>query len=104
MLQWLLAALHLPALGIGLGAVALRAAALGGPLDRDGLRRDGLRRDGLADTAWGGAALLWLVTGLRRAFGGVRRARTTTSTAACGGLTPRLCRQKPVQTGWDCTL
>ena len=99
MLQWLLAALHLPALGIGLGAVALRAAALGGPLDRDGLRRDGL-----ADTAWGGAALLWLVTGLRRAFGGVRRARTTTSTAACGGLTPRLCRQKPVQTGWDCTL
>ncbi len=68
MLQWLLAALHLLALGIGLGAVVARAQALGGPLDPHGLRRLFL-----ADTLWGVAALLWISTGLYRAFGGVEK-------------------------------
>ena len=39
MLRWLLAALHLTALGIGLGAVWVRAGPLRGPLDPAGLRR-----------------------------------------------------------------
>jgi putative membrane protein len=68
LLQWLLAALHLLALGIGLGAVAVRAAALGSAPDPGALRRTFL-----ADTAWGVAAVLWIVTGLWRAFGGVEK-------------------------------
>lgn len=36
---WLLAAVHLLGLGIGLGAVYVRARALRGELDRGGLRR-----------------------------------------------------------------
>jgi putative membrane protein len=71
MLQWLLAALHLLALGIGLGAVSLRALVLGGRLDADGLRRAFL-----ADSLWGVAALLWLATGLYRAFGGMEKGTT----------------------------
>ena len=60
-----LAWLHLVALGIGLGAVWMRAAALRiRPLDRPALRRAFA-----ADGAWGLAALLWLVTGLWRWFG-----------------------------------
>ena len=39
MLRWLLAAFHLTALGIGLGAVWVRAGALRGPFDPAGLRR-----------------------------------------------------------------
>jgi putative membrane protein len=50
-LQWILAWLHLLALGIGLGAVWARGLAL-------------------ADNFWGAAAALWIVTGLLRAFGG----------------------------------
>jgi len=57
-------ALHLLALAIGLPAVALRGSALGGPLDAPGLRRVFV-----ADAAWGIAAILWLATGLVRAFG-----------------------------------
>ena len=65
LVRWLLAALHLVALGIGLGAVWARARALRGPLDGKGLRRVFQ-----ADAVWGLAAGLWLVTGLLRAFGG----------------------------------
>jgi hypothetical protein len=39
MLRWLLAAAHLLALGIGLGAVWARSRALRGSLDPAGLRR-----------------------------------------------------------------
>ena len=67
-MQWLLAWLHLLALGIGLGAVWARGQALSGELDRAGLRRVFL-----ADNFWGAAAMLWLVTGLLRAFGGFEK-------------------------------
>ena len=66
--RWLVAALHLLALGIGLGAVWVRALALRAPLDTAGLRR-ALRADGL----WGLAALIWISTGLWRAFGGLEK-------------------------------
>jgi putative membrane protein len=68
MLRWLLAAFHLLALGIGLGAISVRAWALRPPL-----RPDRLPLVFLADTAWGVAALLWISTGLWRAFGGVEK-------------------------------
>jgi len=61
-------ALHLLALAIGLPAVYLRGRALKGRLDADGLRRLFA-----ADTLWGIAALLWLATGLLRAFGGLEK-------------------------------
>jgi putative membrane protein len=69
--QWLLAALHLLALGIGLGAVGVRAQVLGGSLDRVALGRVFL-----ADTFWGVAAVLWIVTGLLRAFAGFEKGTT----------------------------
>jgi putative membrane protein len=61
-------ALHLLALGIGLPAVFLRGRALRGPLDEARLGRLFA-----ADTAWGLAALLWVATGLLRAFGGLEK-------------------------------
>lgn len=67
-LRWLLAALHLLALGIGLGAVFARGRALRGPL-HDG----GFQRVFLADNLWGLAGLLWIGTGLVRAFGGFEK-------------------------------
>jgi putative membrane protein len=66
--RWLLAALHLLALGIGLGAVLDRAWSLRGRLDEAGLRR--LFR---ADNLWALAALLWISTGLLRAFAGFEK-------------------------------
>lgn len=68
MLQWLLASLHLLALGIGLGAVVARAFGLRSP----GLGSQ-LSRVFLADGLWGGAAFLWISTGVWRAFGGVEK-------------------------------
>lgn len=67
-LRWLLAFTHLVALGIGLGAVWVRARALRGTLDPAGLRRVFG-----ADTLWGVAAGLWIATGVWRAFGGVEK-------------------------------
>jgi putative membrane protein len=66
--RWLFAALHLLALGIGLGAVWARARGLQGEL-----HETGLRRVFYADTWWGIAALLWITTGLVRAFGGLEK-------------------------------
>ena len=60
---WLLAALHLIALGIGLGAVWTRARALrrvGSPAQ--------LARAFRADAWWGAAAGVWIATGLARLF------------------------------------
>jgi putative membrane protein len=68
MLRWLFAALHLLALGIGFGAIVARASALRGTLDGAGIRRVLY-----ADTAWGIAALLWIATGLLRAFAGFEK-------------------------------
>jgi putative membrane protein len=66
LIRWLFAASHLLALGIGLGAVWARGRALGSRLDPAGLRRVFN-----ADSAWGLAAVLWIGTGLARAFGGL---------------------------------
>jgi putative membrane protein len=68
MVPWLLAAVHLMALGIGLGAIWARARALRGSLDPLGFRRVFY-----ADSWWGIAAVLWMVTGLVRAFGGLEK-------------------------------
>ena len=59
-----LSALHLLALGIGLPGIVLRARALS---------RGDLAGALAADNAWGIAALLWLATGLLRAFGGFEK-------------------------------
>lgn len=68
MVAAVVSSLHLLALAIGLPAVFLRGRALKGQLDADGLRR--LLA---ADNAWGVAAVLWIVTGLLRAFGGLEK-------------------------------
>jgi putative membrane protein len=67
-IRWLLAAFHLLALGVGLGAVWARGRALQGELDAAGLRRVFY-----ADSWWGVAALVWIGTGLVRAFGGFEK-------------------------------
>ena len=63
-----MSALHLFALALGLPSVFLRGRALKRPLDRDGLARLFA-----ADNVWGVAAVLWLVTGLLRAFAGLEK-------------------------------
>jgi putative membrane protein len=68
MLRVALAALHLIALGLGLGAVLTRGNALREPVSSGSLHR-ALR----ADTVWGIAAALWLVTGLWRLFGATEK-------------------------------
>ena len=64
----IVSALHVLALALGLPSVYLRGRALKRPLDADGLNRLFA-----ADNVWGVAALLWLVTGLLRAFGGLEK-------------------------------
>jgi putative membrane protein len=66
MISAVVSSLHLLALATGLPAVFLRGRALKGHLDREGLRR--LLA---ADNVWGVAAILWIVTGLLRTFGGL---------------------------------
>jgi putative membrane protein len=68
LLSWIVATLHLLALGVGLGAVWLRAVSL-----RRGARGMDLARVFAADSAWGLAALLWITTGLARAFAGLEK-------------------------------
>jgi putative membrane protein len=70
-IRWIMAALHLLALGIGLGAVWARRQAL-----RQAPDEQAIRRALYADTAWGIAALLWISTGLARAFGGLAKGTT----------------------------
>lgn len=67
-LRWMVAALHLLALGVGLGAVWARGRALHGVLDAQGLQRVFY-----ADNLWGIAAALWITTGLARAFAGLEK-------------------------------
>jgi putative membrane protein len=69
MLRWVLAALHLLALGIGLGAVWARGRALRAPLEV----RENLQRVFLADSLWGAAGFLWISTGLWRFLGGLEK-------------------------------
>jgi len=68
MLRLTLAALHLIALGIGMGAVLTRGNALHEP-PGDGALRRALR----ADTLWGIAAALWIATGLWRWLAGIEK-------------------------------
>jgi putative membrane protein len=68
MLSAIVSALHVLALAIGLPSVFLRGRALKGPLDAEHVRRVLV-----ADTLWGVAAGLWLVTGLLRAFAGLEK-------------------------------
>lgn len=68
MLAAIVSALHVLALALGLPAVFFRGRALKGPLDAPGLRRLFA-----ADSVWGIAALLWLVTGLLRVFAGLEK-------------------------------
>ena len=61
MLRVVVAAFHLLALGLGLGAVLTRGNAL-----REPLTPQSLQRAFSADTLWGIAAFLWVLTGLWR--------------------------------------
>ena len=61
LLRWLLAFLHLLGLGIGLGAVWVRARALANLTERSTLGRALA-----ADSLWGLAAVIWISTGLWR--------------------------------------
>ena len=67
-IRWLLAAFHLLGLGVGLGAVWARGRAFQAQLDVLGLRRVFY-----ADAWWGIAAIVWIATGLVRAFGGFEK-------------------------------
>jgi putative membrane protein len=68
-LRWLLAVVHLLALGIGLGSVWARARLLGSaPLDGTTLRRALT-----ADAWWGVAGALWIGSGLWRLFGATEK-------------------------------
>jgi putative membrane protein len=67
-IRWLLASLHLLALGLGLGAVWVRGRALSSRLDERGLHSVFL-----ADMWWGIAAFLWIGTGLWRLFAGLEK-------------------------------
>jgi putative membrane protein len=69
-LRWALAALHLLALGIGLGAVWARASLL----RRAGTDPTALRAALGVDALWGLAFFLWLVTGLWRLLGATEKA------------------------------
>ncbi len=68
MMSAIVSALHVLALALGLPSVFLRGRALKRPLDTGGLRRLFA-----ADNIWGIAAVLWVVTGLLRAFGGLEK-------------------------------
>jgi putative membrane protein len=70
MLRITLAALHLLALGLGMGAVLTRANTL-----REPVTGESLRRTFRADNLWGFAAFLWLATGVWRLLGGLEKAR-----------------------------
>jgi putative membrane protein len=72
MLAVLLSALHVLGLGMGLGAVFARGRALRALARRE---EGALARVLFADSFWGVAALVWLATGLTRAFGGIEKGR-----------------------------
>ncbi len=68
LLHWLAATLHLLGLPLGLGAVWARSRAL-----RFARSASDLPRVFYADNLWGAAAVLWIATGLLRAFGGIEK-------------------------------
>ena len=68
LLRWAVAAIHLLGLGLGLGAIWSRSRAL-----KDLSDPRNIQRALFADTLWGIAALLWITTGLARAFAGLEK-------------------------------
>jgi putative membrane protein len=66
--SYLLSVFHLLTFGLGFGSCWTRAAALKKVKDNSGL--DAVF---FADNLWGISALLWIVTGLWRAFGGLEK-------------------------------
>jgi putative membrane protein len=68
MLRLVLAALHLLALGLGLGAVIARGTAL-----HEAPSNAALRRAFRSDTTWGFAAALWISTGVWRMVAGLEK-------------------------------
>jgi putative membrane protein len=68
LIRWFVAAIHLLGLGLGLGAIWSRSRAL-----KDLSDPKNLQRAIYADTLWGIAALLWITTGLARAFSGLEK-------------------------------
>lgn len=68
--QWIVAALHVLTLGIGMSAIVARSIALRNVARGD---RGALGQALMADNFWGVAALLWLSTGLVRVFSGVEK-------------------------------
>lgn len=66
--RWLLAAVHLLGLAVGLGAIWARARAFRGRLDAQGIQQALY-----ADNWWGISALLLIGTGLIRAFSGYEK-------------------------------
>jgi putative membrane protein len=73
LLRAFVASLHFLALGIGLGAVFVRGLRLR-DLRRAPAEAAPLRGLFGADSLWGLAAALWIVTGLLRAFAGLEKA------------------------------
>lgn len=74
LLRWGFASVHLLALGIALRASfanGLLGVWMRGRTLREALEPATLRRAFFFDNLWGVAAVLWLVTGLWRAFGGL---------------------------------
>ena len=69
MIRIILAALHLVALGLGVGAIRMRANAL-----RESLTVESLRRAFKADSLWGMAFGLWAATGVWRWLAGTEKA------------------------------
>lgn len=70
-IRWLLATIHLIALGIALGAVVGRGLAL----RHVGIDRS-IQRAFLADNYWGLSAILFIATGLIRLFGEYEKTMT----------------------------
>ena len=75
----LLSAIHMLTLALGAGAIFARGRAMSRPLDEAGWKR--LLA---ADNVWGGAALLWIASGLGRVFFGGREAASTGAMASSG--------------------
>lgn len=67
MVSALVSSLHILAFGMGLGSVFMRGIYL------RRIQGDGIQRMFMADNVWGLAALLWIATGLLRAFAGLEK-------------------------------